>query len=194
MNFKMFMFSFCLALPVISKCMELSMGSGNDRKLKGSKRALMWPQVLHFTWDLSCPWKRSTTIERFLRKWFSQACERETRRCPQGEKMTFHQCVHIGSFKSAELMYWAWQGLKNRSFDTNLCGYFMIWPSITILELHVWFLVHAIQVFMKPIQEKCQELLGVLLLEAIESRCILCYCPLQKWHKNFNVNIWVWCS
>lgn len=107
------LFSFCLALPVISKCMELSMGSGNDRKLKGSKRALMWPQVLHFTWDLSCPWKRSTTIERFLRKWFSQACERETHRCPQSEKKkTFHQCVHIGSFKSAELMYWAWQGLK----------------------------------------------------------------------------------
>ncbi len=75
MDFKVFMFSLCLASPVISKCMELSMGSGSDRKLKGSKRALIWPQVLHFTWDLSCPWKRSTTIERFLRKWFSQACD-----------------------------------------------------------------------------------------------------------------------
>lgn len=90
MDFKVFMFSLFLTSPVISKCMELSMGSGSDRKLKGSKRALMWPQVLHFTWDLSCPWKRSTTIERFLRKWFSQACERETRRCPQGEEITFH--------------------------------------------------------------------------------------------------------
>ena len=41
--------------PVISRCIELSMGSGRDRKLKGSNRALMWPHVLHFTWDLSCP-------------------------------------------------------------------------------------------------------------------------------------------
>lgn len=41
------------ASPVISRCMELSMGRGKDRKLKGSKRALMCPHVLHFTWDLS---------------------------------------------------------------------------------------------------------------------------------------------
>lgn len=62
------------SVPVISRCMELSMGSGRDRKLKGSKRALMCPHVLHFTWDLSWPWKRSTTMERFLRRWFSHAC------------------------------------------------------------------------------------------------------------------------
>lgn len=59
---------------MISRCIELSMGSGRDRKLKGSKRALMCPHVLHFTWDLSWPWKRSTTMERFLRRWFSHAC------------------------------------------------------------------------------------------------------------------------
>ena len=62
--------------PVISRCMELSMGSGRDRKLKGSKRALMWPHVLHFTWDLSCPWNRSTTMDRFLRRWFSHAFDK----------------------------------------------------------------------------------------------------------------------
>lgn len=62
------------SVPVISRCIELSMGSGRDRKLKGSKRALMCPHVLHFTWDLSWPWKRSTTMERFLRRWFSHAC------------------------------------------------------------------------------------------------------------------------
>lgn len=59
---------------MISRCIELSMGRGRDRKLKGSKRALMCPHVLHFTWDLSWPWKRSTTMERFLRRWFSHAC------------------------------------------------------------------------------------------------------------------------
>lgn len=60
---------------MISRCIELSMGSGRDRKLKGSKRALMCPHILHFTWDFSWPWKRSTTMERFLRRWFSHACD-----------------------------------------------------------------------------------------------------------------------
>ncbi len=95
------LFSLCLASPVISKCMELSMGSGSDRKLKGSKRALIWPQVLHFTWDLSCPWKRSTTIERFLRKWFSQACDEKHTDVVRVKKrfpLAYHQCAHLGSF------------------------------------------------------------------------------------------------
>ena len=60
-------------LPIISKCMELSIGRGNERKLKGSKRALTWPQVLHLTWERSWPWNKSTTIERFLLRWFSHA-------------------------------------------------------------------------------------------------------------------------
>lgn len=46
--------------------------------------------------------------------------------------------------------------------------------------------MHTIQVFVKPIQEEGQKLLGVLLLEAIESWSILCYRPLQKKFKKKN--------
>lgn len=37
-----------------------------------------------------------------------------------------------------------------------------------------------VQVFMEAIQEERQQLLGVLLLEAVEARGILCYRPLGR--------------
>lgn len=72
-----------MLIPMISRCIELSIGRGSDRKLNGSKRALTCPQVLHLTCDLSWPWNRSTTIERFLLRWFSQAW-RDTKMSSEG--------------------------------------------------------------------------------------------------------------
>lgn len=71
-------------------------------------------------------------------------------------------------------------GAEKQEFETDLCSNLVVWPSITVLELYIRLLMHTIQVFMKPIQQEGQKLLGVLLLEAIKSRCVLCYRPLQK--------------
>lgn len=95
---------------MISRCMELSMGRGRDRKLKGSKRALMWPHVLHFTWDLSWPWNRSTTMERFLRRWFSHAWREER-----------HQQTGIHNMRHTQHQHntWCWSAQNERSIKTT---------------------------------------------------------------------------
>ncbi len=51
-----------------SKCTELSIGNGRDRMAKGSKRTLSWPHTLQVTFDLSCPWNRSTITDLEMRE------------------------------------------------------------------------------------------------------------------------------
>ena len=77
-------------LPVISRCIQLSMGRGRVRYWKGSKRTLVWPHSLHRTWDLSWPWNRSTMMERFRSKWFSHAWN--TRNC---RKLSHYFCFYL---------------------------------------------------------------------------------------------------
>ena len=60
-------------LPITSKWMELSIGKGSDRYVKGSNLTLSWLQTLQVTLDLSWPWYKSTIMDWFLLMWFSQA-------------------------------------------------------------------------------------------------------------------------
>lgn len=43
-----------LFVPMTSKLNVLSRGRGRERKVKGSKRTLLYPHILHVTTDLSC--------------------------------------------------------------------------------------------------------------------------------------------
>lgn len=61
----------------------------------------------------------------------------------------------------------------------HLSGHFPVRSSIAVFQLHVRLVVDAVQVFMKTIQQEAEQLLGIMLLEAIEARSILPYSPLK---------------
>lgn len=69
---------------------------------------------------------------------------------------------------------------KTKRIETDLSGHFCVRPSITVLQLYVGLLMDAVQVLVESVQKKCQQLLRVLLLEAVKSRCVFCYCPLDR--------------
>lgn len=56
----------------------------------------------------------------------------------------------------------------------------MVGSSITVFQFHIRLLVHTVQVFVKPVQQEGEELLGILLLKAVESWSVLCYRPLPN--------------
>ena len=62
--------------------------------------------------------------------------------------------------------------------NSDLRGHLPVRPQVTVLQLHVGLLVDTVQVFMKAIQQEGQQLLGVLLLEAVEPGGVLRYRPL----------------
>lgn len=64
--------------------------------------------------------------------------------------------------------------------NSDLRSNFPVWSSVTVLQLHVGLLVNTVQVLVKAIQQEGQQLLGVLLLEAIEARGVLRYRPLTE--------------
>lgn len=51
-----------------------------------------------------------------------------------------------------------------------LCKLYLVWTALGIPQGQVRFLLHPVQVFMKAVQQKGQQLLGVLLLVAGELR------------------------
>lgn len=63
---------------------------------------------------------------------------------------------------------------------TYLRGHLPVWTAVAVLQLHVGFFVDPVQVFVETIQQKSQQLLGVLLLEAIKPRRVLGYGPLER--------------
>lgn len=64
--------------------------------------------------------------------------------------------------------------------NSDLRSNFPVWSSVTVLQLHVGLLVNTVQVLVKAIQQEGQQLLGVLLLEAIEPGSVLRYRPLRE--------------
>lgn len=66
------------------------------------------------------------------------------------------------------------------SVNSDLRGHLPVWPTIAVLQLHIGLLVDSVQVFVEAVQEEGQQLLRVLLLEAIETGGVLCYRPLER--------------
>ena len=62
----------------------------------------------------------------------------------------------------------------------DLRGNLPVRSAIAVLQFYVWFVMDAVQVLVQTIQEEGQQLLGVLLLEAVEPWCILGYRPLES--------------
>lgn len=41
----------------------------------------------------------------------------------------------------------------------GLCCYFPVWPTITVLQFHIWLIMNSVQILMKPVQKKSKKLL-----------------------------------
>lgn len=63
---------------------------------------------------------------------------------------------------------------------SDLRGHLPVGPTVAVLQLHIGLLVNPVQIFMEAVQQEGQQLLGVLLLEAVEARGILRYRPLER--------------
>lgn len=64
-------------------------------------------------------------------------------------------------------------------FKKRHCWSHFIRPSVSVLQLDIGLLSDAVQIFMKPVQEKGQQLMGVLLLVARELGCKAAYLGLE---------------
>lgn len=51
-----------------------------------------------------------------------------------------------------------------------MCEQYLVWTALGVPQGKIRFLLDTVQVFMKPVQQKGQQLLGVLLLVAGELR------------------------
>lgn len=63
---------------------------------------------------------------------------------------------------------------------TYLRGHFPVWPSVTVFQFYIGLIVNSVQILVETIQEKSQELLRVLLLEAVEPGGVFSDRPLQN--------------
>lgn len=64
--------------------------------------------------------------------------------------------------------------------NSDLRSHLPVRPPIAVLQLHVGLLVDPVQIFMQAVEQEGEQLLGVLLLEAVETRSVLCYSPLDR--------------
>lgn len=103
----------------------------------------------HTRVDLKRPWKMSTMMESFLLMWFSHASSATT--WDKRQNQLLQQTVKTKQLK------------EKRHRWSHFIG-----PSTSVLQLDIRFLSDAVQVFVKPVQEKGQQLMGVLLLVAGE--------------------------
>lgn len=69
---------------------------------------------------------------------------------------------------------------KKENSLSDLGGHLPVGPAVAVLQLHVGLFMDSVQVFMEAVQQKSQQLLGVLLLEAVEARRVLRYRPLER--------------
>ena len=72
--------------------------------------------------------------------------------------------------------------------NSDLRRHLPVGSPIAVLQLYVGLLVDAVQVLMETIKQEGQQLLGVLLLEAVEPRRVLCYRPLRSHRKRETFN------
>ena len=125
------------------------MGSGRERNMKGSNifdNPLQWGQT---SVDFSWPWNSRTTTLWFLRRYF----------------------IHVSSAISCTGEVWhvvTWH--YNRSHDIIP---YLVWSVVSFdCHVNVRLFSDKVEIFVEPIEKKCQELLGVMLSITHKLRCI----------------------